>query len=114
MTHGTHLKELACLRFDALGGIDDHDRGVSRHQRAVGVLGEILVAGRVQEIDAAAAVFKLQDTAGDGDTSLFFDLHPVGHGVTGRRLALYAAGQIDGAAIEQKFLRQCRFTGIRV
>ena len=36
--HRADLKQLAGLCLDALGGVNDHHRRVSRHQRAVGVL----------------------------------------------------------------------------
>ena len=44
-------KQLAGLRFYALGRIDQHDRAVGRQQRAVRVLAEILMARRIEEID---------------------------------------------------------------
>ena len=64
------LEELAGLAFDALAGVDDHDHRVDRGQHAVGVLGEILVAGRVEQVDAVAAVVELQDGRADGDAAL--------------------------------------------
>ena len=57
------LEELAGLGLDALAGVDDHDHGIHRRQHAVGVLGEILVAGGVEEIDAVAVVIELQNGA---------------------------------------------------
>ncbi len=49
------LEELAGLALDALGAVDDHDRGVDRGQRAVGVLGEVGVAGGVDEVEPPVA-----------------------------------------------------------
>ena len=40
-------KKLLRLRLDPLGTVDEHHRGVGRGERPVGVLGEVLVAGRV-------------------------------------------------------------------
>ena len=48
------LEEFERLRLDALGGVDHHDRGVDRGQRAVGVLGEVLVARRVEQVEGQA------------------------------------------------------------
>src|SRR5262249_25503902 len=49
------LEQLAGARLDALGGVDHHDGGIDRGERAVGVLGEVLVAGRIQQVEHAAA-----------------------------------------------------------
>ena len=114
MAHGTDLEKLSCLRLNALGRVNDHDCGVGRHQCAVGVLGEVLVSGCIQKVDTAAVVFELQDTAGDRDSSLFFDFHPVGNRVPGGRLALDAARQVDGSAVEQELLCQGRLTCVGV
>ncbi len=48
-----HLEELAGLRLHALGGVDHHQDRVDRGQHAVGVLGEVLVAGGVEQVDDA-------------------------------------------------------------
>ena len=61
VAHGADLEQLARLRLDALRAVDDHDGGVRRHQRAVGVLGEVLMARRVENVDAVAAVLELHD-----------------------------------------------------
>ncbi len=47
----THLEQLEGLRLEALGGVDEHHRGVDGGQHPVGVLGEVGVAGGVDEID---------------------------------------------------------------
>ena len=54
------FEELARLAFDALGGVNHHDHGVDRGQHAVGVLGEILMAGGVEQVDAIAVVVELE------------------------------------------------------
>jgi hypothetical protein len=56
------LNSLMRLRLDALGGVDDHHGGIRRHQRAVGVLGKVLVARRVEDVDAVALVVELHRT----------------------------------------------------
>ena len=40
------------LRFDTVRGVDHHQRGIHRRQHAIGVLGEILVARGVEQVDA--------------------------------------------------------------
>lgn len=103
MAHGADLEQLARLRLDALRAVDDHDGGVRRHQRAVGVLGEVLMARRVQNVDAEAVILKLHNGRGDGDAALLFDLHPVGDGGAGVLFALDGARLCDGPAVEQEF-----------
>ena len=114
MAHGADLKQLARLRLDALRAVDDHDGRVRRHQRPVGILREVLMARRVQNVDAEALILELHDGRGHGNTALLFDLHPVGDGCAGIFFALDGAGLCDGSAVEQEFFGQCGFTGVRV
>ena len=114
MAHGADLEEFPRLRLDALGPVDDHDGGVRRHERAVGVLGKVLMAGGIQNVDAEALVLELHDGRGDRDASLLFDLHPVRYGGAGIFLALDRARLRDGPAVEQEFFCQGGFTGVGV
>ena len=54
------LEELLRLRFDALCHIDDHDRRVDGHQRAVGIFRKVRMPRGIQDIDAAPLVVELQ------------------------------------------------------
>ena len=110
---GADLEQLPGLRLHALGAVDDHDGAVSSHQGPVSVLGEVLMAGGIQNVDAEAVVLELHHGAGDGNAALLFDLHPVGGGSLGP-LALDLAGLRDGAAVKQELFRQCGLTGVRV
>ena len=56
VAQAAHVHELDGALFDALGAVDDHQRGIHRGQRAIGVLGEVLVARRVEQIDDAVVV----------------------------------------------------------
>ena len=114
MAHGTDLKEFSGLRLDAFRAVNDHDGGVCCHERTVGILGKVLMAGGVQNVDAEAFILKLHDGRCDRDASLLLNLHPVGHGGAGVFLALDRACLRNGAAVEQKFFRQGRFTGVWV
>ena len=114
MAHGADLEQFLGLGLDALGAVDDHDGRIRRHQRTVGILREILVSGRIQNVDTAAVILELQDRTGHGNTSLLFDLHPVRDRVPGGRLALDTARQIDGASVQKEFFRQCRLAGVRM
>ena len=114
MAHDADLKQLDGLGLHALGAVDHHDRGVRSHQGAICVLGEVLVSGRVQNIDAIPLVVELHGGGGDGNPPLLLNIHPVGHRVLGGLSALYRSRQVDGSAVQQKFLRQRGFTRIGV
>ena len=103
--HDADLKELPGLGLHALGSVDDHDCGVRRHEGAVGVLREVLVAGGVQNIDAEAFILELHDGRGHRNTALLFNFHPVGDRMAAVLFALDRAGQGNGAAVEQEFFR---------
>ena len=98
------LEELLRLGLDALCAVDHHDRGVRRHERAVRVLGKVLVARGVKNVDALALVRELQHGRRDRDAALLLDVHPVGHGVARARLALHRAGGLDAAGVQQQLL----------
>ena len=110
--HGTDFEELLGLGLNALGAVDDHDCGVRRHERAVGVLRKVLVSGRIEDIDAASVVFELQHRARHRDTSLFLNFHPVRDRMPGGRFSLYASREVDGSSVQKEFLCQCRLTCI--
>src|SRR6202789_3018755 len=47
------LEQFACARLDALGRIDDHYGRVDGGKGAVGVLGKVLVARRIEKVENA-------------------------------------------------------------
>ena len=110
---GADPEELSRLGLHALGGVDDHDGGVRRHEGAVGVLGEVLVSRGVQDIDAVAVVLELHNGGGDGNAPLLFNLHPVGGSCPGP-LALDLAGLGDGPAVEEELFREGGFARVGV
>ena len=95
------LEELLRLRFDALCHIDDHDRRVDSHQRAVGILRKVRMPRSIQDIDAAALVVELQHRARDRDPALFFDFHPVRHRIARRLPRLDGACEMDRTPVKQ-------------
>ena len=54
VAHAADLHQLDGSLFDTLGAVDDHERAIYRGERAIGVFGEVLVAGRVEQVDDAA------------------------------------------------------------
>ena len=106
------LEELPGALLDALPVVEQHDGAVRRHERPVGVLGEVLVAGGVQQVHLAAGVLELQDAGGHGDAALALQFHPVGGDVAVGAAGLDGAGQVDGAAVEQQLLRERGLAGV--
>ena len=104
--HAADLHQLARLRLDALGAVDDDDDRIDGRERAVGVLCEVLVAGGVENIDLASRVFEAHHGRGDRDSALAFDLHEVRSGALLDLVALDGSGHVDRAAEEQQFLRE--------
>ena len=109
-----YFKQFLCLSLNTLGGVDDHDSGVSRHQCTVSILREILMSRSIQNINAVSVIFKLQYRRGDGNTSLFFNFHPIGNRMFCRFLSFDRTGQVNSAAIEKEFLCQSGFARIRM
>jgi hypothetical protein len=109
-----HLEQFSRARLDAARGVDDHDGGIDGRERAVGVLGEVLVAGRVEEVEDAVGVFEGHDGGHDRDAALLLDAHPVGAGGDAVALRLHLARELDRAAEQEELFRQRRLAGIRV
>ena len=108
------LEQLAGLRLDALGGVEHHHRRVDRGQRAVGVLAEVLVARRVEQVEGAAVILEGHHRGGDRDAALLLDLHPVRARAPGVAARLDRARQLDGAAEQQQLLGQRGLARVRV
>ena len=102
----TDLEELERLRFHALGRIQHHHHAIHREQRAVRVLAEVLVAGRVEQRHVVPLELELERRRADGDTALLLHLHPVRHRVALRPAPAYRPGKVDRAGIQEQLLRQ--------
>ncbi|MCY1218841.1 hypothetical protein D9M72_307930 [compost metagenome] len=101
-------------RLDALAAVKDHQRRVHRGQGAVGVFGEVFVAGGVEQVDHVLAVGELHHRGGDGDAALLFHLHPVGGGMTVGFTRLHGTGHGDGLAHQQQLFGDGGLTGVGV
>ncbi len=70
------------LRFDALARVDDQQRAFAGGERAVDLVGEVHVAGRIDQVeDVVLAVARLVVQAHrlglDGDAALALDIHRI-------------------------------------
>src|SRR5690606_30742376 len=108
------VEELPRLLLDALSVVEEHDGAVRGDERPVRILGEILVAGSIEEVDLVAAELELEHARGHGDAALLLELHPVRRGVARGTTCLHAPGEVDGAAVEQELLRQRRLPRVGV
>ncbi len=64
------LEQLARLRLDAPGRVNHHHHRIHGGEHTVGVLGKILVARRVEQVEAVAVVIELQHRGADRDAAL--------------------------------------------
>ena len=109
-----NLEQFSSSLFDPLGGVDDHDGGIDSGQSAIGVLGKILVARRVEQVEHAARLLERHHGRHDGNAAFPLDAHPVGAGAPPLALGAYVAGELDGATGTQQMLGQRGFAGVGV
>jgi hypothetical protein len=109
-----HCEELPRPLLDPLAVVEQHDGAVGRDEDAVGVLGEILVARRVEQVHLESLVGELHDTGRDGDAALLLHLHPVGGRVALLPARLHGPGEMDRPTVEQKLLGEGRLPRVGV
>ena len=114
VAHAADLHKAPCLGLHALGGVDDDDYRIDGGEGAEGILCEVLVARRGEDIDFIRAIVEAHDRGGHGDAALFLNLHPVGGGGLLYLVALHGSGHMDGSAVEEQFLGQSCLAGVRV
>ena len=71
------LEELLGLRLHAASGVDQDHGAVDRGQHAQRVLGEVLMPGRVEQVEDDVVVLEAQHGGGDRDAAALLELHPV-------------------------------------
>ena len=114
VAHAADFEELQRARLDTLGGVDDHDGGIDGRQRAIGIVGEVLVTGRVEDVEDVVVILEGHDGGDDRDAAFALDLHPVGAGLDAILLRLDFAGELNGAAEQQQLFGERRLTRVRV
>ena len=102
IAQAAHVHQLDGAVLHPLGPVDHHQGRIDRRQRAVGIFGEILVAGGVQQVYRTPAIGKLHHRGGHRDAALLLHAHPVGSGVRAF-LALDAASHLDRITQQQQF-----------
>ena len=113
-TKPAHFEQLDRLRLDALGCVDHHHRRVDGGQHAIGVLREVLMPRRIEQIDRMTGVFELHDRARHRDAALLFHFHPVGCRVSRALARLDRTRELNGAAEQQQLFGQRRLACVRM
>ena len=108
------LKELERLRLDAARGVEQDHGAVGGGEHAQRVLGEVAVAGGVEQVEDDVAMLEAQRRRADRDAAALLDLHPVRARLAAAAAGLDRAGLGDRAAVEQQLLGQRRLAGVRV
>src|SRR6266851_8905503 len=80
----------------------------------VGVLAEILVARRVQQVEGEPLVLEAHHRRGDRDAALALDRHPIGAHPPPLAARPDFARQLDRPAEQQEFLGQGGLAGVRM
>ena len=106
------LEQLAGARLYALGRVDDHDRRVDGCQRAIGMVGEILVTRRVEQVQDGILVLERHHRGGNRNSARALDGHPVGARAALVFFCLDLSGELNGAAEQQELLGQRRLAGV--
>ena len=96
-----NTEQLFGLGLDALAVVEQHDRAIGGGERPVSVFREVLVPGRVEQVDAETPVVEVQYARGDGDPAFLFHLEPVRGGVARSLSALHRPSRMDGASVEE-------------
>ncbi len=100
------------LRLDALAGVDHKQRALAGGKRAVDLIGEVDMAGRVDQVEhvvlaIARPVLEPHGLRLDGDAALALDVHGIEH-LLDHFARFEPAGQLD------KPVGQCRFAVVDV
>ena len=108
------MEQLARLAFHALRPVDHHDRRIDGGEGPVGVLGEVLVAGRVDQVETVLAEVEAHRRGGDRDAAVLFHLQEVRPRAPRLALGADLAGHLDRAAEQQELFGQRGFPGVGV
>ncbi len=114
IAQAAHLKQLAGLAFNTLRAVQHHHRAVHRRQGAIGILAEVLMARRIQQVKSLAAIIEGHDGGRHGNAPLPLHLHPVGPRAPLFPTGFHRTGKLNGAAEQQQLFGQCRLARIRM
>ena len=114
VAHAADFHQLACLCFHTFRTVHHDDNAVHRRQCAVGIFGKVLVTRSIEDIDFIIVIVELHYGSGYGDTTLFFNIHPVRRCRLLYLVALYRTRHLNLTAKQQQLFSQRCLTGIRM
>jgi hypothetical protein len=100
------VEQLERLRLEALGRVEQHDRAVDGLEHPVGVLGEVGVARRVQQVQHVPVVVELEHRGRDRDAAVLLHRHPVRGNAAAAGLAVHRARGVDRRRVQRQRLGQ--------
>ena len=80
VTHTADFHQLTSLCFHTLRSVHHDDYTVHCRQGTIRIFGKILVTRCIEDINLIVMVVKFHHGGSDRDTTLLFDVHPVGRG----------------------------------
>src|SRR5262249_10185144 len=114
LPRSAHVEQLERLRLQALGRVQQHDRAVHRLEHAVGVLGEVRVTWRIEQVETETLVAEAQRRRGDRDAAVALYPHPARGDPAPPRLAVHRARVVDRGRVQRERLGQRGLAGVRV
>ena len=114
VAQAAHLKQLLGLAFHTLSAVNHHHGGINSRQRAVGILGEIRVAGSIHQIETVIAKIKRHRRGAHGNPAVLFHLHKVGAGAARLTLGTDLTSHLNSATIKEEFFGQRRLPSVGV
>jgi len=95
-----------------VGGVEHHHRRIDRRESAIGVLAEILVAGRIEQVEGQPVMLEGHHRSGDRDAALPFDRHPVRACAPLLAARTNRARHLNRPAEQQELLGEGRLAGV--
>src|SRR5690606_16440412 len=101
VAHSTDFHQFLGLLLHPLGHVNDHNDTVHGGQGPKGVLGKILVARSIQNINFLVPINKGQNGSGHGNSPLALDFHEIAGGRLFDLVVLDRTGLLNGTPEEQ-------------
>ena len=114
LAHTADFHQLTGLGFHTFCGIDHDNNAIHCRQRTKRIFSEVLVAGRIENIDIMTGIIESQHGGCDGDSTLLFNFHPVGGSCLLDLVRLDGSRHMNGASEQQQLFGKSRLTGIRM
>ena len=112
--HTADIHQFASLALHTLRAVNHNDYSIYGGQRAVGILGKVLVTRGVENVDFRTLILELHNRSSHRDTPLSLNLHKVGGCGFLDFVALHSTRHVDSTTKKQQLLGECSLTRVRV